>query len=189
MLEQLLQLDKDAFLYLNGLGTTNWDGFWLVATRTWSSLPIYILLLVLSWRTLGWKRTLVLMVSVALLITVMDQFSNFLKYGVQRLRPCYDGQVEPYMRLVKGYCGGRYGYFSAHSGNTAAAAFFFIVLLGKTYKWLVPLLLVWCLTVAYSRIYIGVHFPLDVLTGISIGFLMGWVFAKLYIFALHKYRI
>lgn len=189
MLEELVQYDKELFLWLNNMGNTTWDGFWMFVTNKLSSIPIYLGLLILSYRKLGLKKIILLLVTIALLITVTDQLSNFFKYGVQRLRPCYDPDVNSLMRLVKNSCGGKFGYFSAHAANASAVAFFFVFLFRKQVKYLGAALIIWALVVAYSRVYIGVHFPLDVITGLLIGLLMSWLFAKLYIFATHKFHL
>ena len=186
MLEVLVEYDRKLFLFLNGLGSATFDGFWLFVTNKWGSIPLYVILLLLSIRYLGWKRTGVLLVAVGLLITNTDQLANFFKYGVGRLRPCHDDQIFELMRLVKRSCGGKFSYFSAHAANSMALASFFYFVLRDHIKKLAPLLLLWALLVGYSRIYIGVHYPADVLTGIFIGYLFGWLYAKLYIFALHK---
>jgi undecaprenyl-diphosphatase len=186
MLDSVIQLDKELFLFLNNLGGASWDGFWLFVTNKWSSIPLYLVLAYVAYNVLGLRQTLVLLVAVALLILVTDQLANFFKYGVQRLRPCYDPEVSEVMRLVKSSCGGKYGYFSAHAANSAAIAFFFSYLLGKTHRYLLVFLCVWAVAIAYSRIYIGVHFPLDVLSGMAIGVLMGWICVKLFIFTLPK---
>ncbi|MGB5821659.1 MAG: phosphatase PAP2 family protein [Saonia sp.] len=189
MLEELIRYDKELFLFLNNLGNTYWDGFWMFITNKWSAIPLYVLLLFLSYRNLGLKRTLLLLVAVALMITVTDQLANFFKNGVQRLRPCYDSGLSGLMRLVKSSCGGRFGYFSAHAANSFATAFFFAYLFRTTYKYIGVFLILWAFFVSYSRIYIGVHFPLDVVSGILIGLILSWLFAKLYIFALQKFRL
>lgn len=189
MLEELVHLDKELFLYLNNLGSESWDSFWLFVTNKISSIPLYLILLYLSYRQLGIKKTLLLLITTALLITCTDQLANFFKNGVQRLRPCYDPEVSELMRLVKSYCGGRFGYFSAHAANSFAVAFFFTYLLGSKFRYIGIFLIAWAVFIAYSRIYIGVHFPLDVLTGVVIGLILSWLFAKLYIFAIHKYHV
>lgn len=189
MLEELLHLDKDVFLYLNGLGTTTWDNFWQFISSKFSAIPIYIFLLLVSYRKYGLKSTMVLLISVGLLITVSDQLSNFFKYGLGRLRPCHDSDVSGIMRLVKSYCGGKYGYFSAHASNSFAIAVFFGIILKSELKYAPIFLLLWSALVAYSRVYIGVHFPLDIFTGALIGTLFGWLFVKLYIFALRKFSL
>ncbi len=189
MLEELVQLDKELFLLLNGLGNSNWDGYWMFVTNKVSSLPIYLILLVLAYRQLGLRKTLITLATVAILILVTDQLANFFKYGVQRLRPCYDQEVSTVLRLVKNSCGGKFGYFSAHAANSFAIASFFTFLLKSKFRYIGFLLFFWAIIVAYSRIYIGVHFPLDVLTGAIIGLGMSWLFAKLYTFALYKFQL
>ena len=129
-----------------------------------------------------------MLIAIALMITCTDQLANFFKYGIGRFRPCHDEEISGVMRLVKSYCGGKYGYFSAHAASSFALASFFTVLLKSKLKVLVLFLLLWALLVSYSRIYIGVHFPLDVLTGLTIGCFLGWVFAKLFIFATLKIK-
>lgn len=179
-MEELINQDQQLFLFLNGLGTESWDGFWMFMTDKLSSLPLYLLLLYLAFRQLGLKSTLFLLIIVALMITASDQLSNAFKYGFERLRPCHDDIIFNQMRLVKPYCGGKFGYFSAHASNSFAVATFFALLLNKSNKWWPAILLLWALTVAYSRIYIGVHYPLDVITGMSFGMLFGWGFYKLF---------
>ena len=189
MLKELVHLDKELFLFLNMLGSEQWDGFWLVATDKWSSIPVYLILLILSFRNFGLKKTLLILISVGLMITVTDQLANFFKYGVQRLRPCYEEEFFNSMRLVKSSCGGKFGFFSAHAANSFAVAYFFAVLLRAQIRYLPAIIFLWAAIVTYSRIYIGVHYPLDIVTGICVGLLFGWLFGKLYIFALHKYPL
>lgn len=186
MIEALLEWDKNAFLYLNGLGNTTWDAFWLFITHKKNAIPLYVVLLVACFKNLGWKKTIVVLVATALLITVTDQLANFFKYGVQRFRPCHDDSVMEVMRLVKERCGGKYGYFSAHAANAFAVASFFTVLFKDKFGYWKYALIGWALLVAYSRIYIGVHYPLDVLTGILLGSFFGSLFARLAIFAQYK---
>lgn len=186
MLEKLVQFDRQAFLFLNGLGTETWDAFWMFMTDSITAIPLYLVLLVLTYRAFGVKKTLLILVAVALLITCTDQLSNFFKYGVQRLRPCHDPEISDIMRLVKSYCGGKYAYFSAHAANSFAVAAFFTFLFRGKIRFLGIFLMVWASLVAYSRIYIGVHFPLDVVTGMLVGVFFGWVFSKLAIFAFQK---
>lgn len=123
------------------------------------------------------------------MITVTDQLSNFFKYGVARLRPCHDPEIAPLMRLVKSSCGGQYGYFSAHAANSFATAVFFGALLKSSKRGIGVFLVLWAALVAYSRVYLGVHFPLDILTGAVVGSFFGWLFVKLFRVALGKFSI
>ncbi|MEP3211453.1 MAG: phosphatase PAP2 family protein [Maribacter sp.] len=186
MLDDLLSYDKEVFLILNNLGSETWDGFWMFVTNKFTSIPLYLLLLFLCYKQIGFKKTVLLVVVAILMIAAANGLADFFKYGVQRLRPCFDPEVNALARLVKDSCGGKFGYFSAHAGNTMAVATFFSILLKGKYRHIGIFLLFWAIFVGYSRIYIGVHFPLDVFSGMVIGLFFGWLFAKLYIFALLK---
>ncbi|MEO9511292.1 MAG: hypothetical protein ABJN84_00910 [Flavobacteriaceae bacterium] len=126
MLEELIQIDKELFLYLNSLGTPFWDGFWTYLSRTISfiTVPLYLLSLFYSYRVFGLKKTAIILGILILLITCTEQLSIAFKHGIRRLRPCYDGEIKELMRMVKSYCGGKFSYFSAHAANSAAFAFF-----------------------------------------------------------------
>jgi undecaprenyl-diphosphatase len=187
MWEALLEWDQELFLWLNGLGSPGWDEFWLMLSDKWTAIPLYLLLLIVAFRQFGGKRTLILLVFIALLITCTDQLANFFKYGIGRLRPCHDTDIGSAVRLVKASCGGRFGFFSAHAANAFGVAAFFVVLWGRKHLWWGTLLLFWAILVGYSRIYLGVHFPLDVISGFIAGGFLGWIFARLYVFALQKW--
>ncbi len=173
MIDQLLEYDTELFLFLNGLGNTSWDGFWNFVTEKWSSIPLYALMLFLIYREYGWKATGIILVATALMITATDQLSNLFKHGFERPRPCQVEVLQNQMRFVAERCG-RYGYFSAHAASSMAAAVFMGLLLRKRYYYLPFLLLVWAIATAYSRIYLGVHYPLDIITGMFFGAWIGW---------------
>ncbi|EAQ49657.1 MULTISPECIES: phosphatase PAP2 family protein [Leeuwenhoekiella] len=177
----LKELDHEVFLFLNNLGTETWDPFWLFLTNKWSSIPLYAFLLFLIYKKFGLKGTLYSLVAVALLITATDQLANVFKHGFERLRPCRQEGVMEQARFIAVRCGS-YGYFSAHAASSMALAVFVGLILKSKYKWIFPVLLVWALLVGYSRIYVGVHYPGDVLTGIIIGALIA-----LLVYALHRF--
>ncbi|TRZ42801.1 phosphatase PAP2 family protein [Robertkochia solimangrovi] len=174
MLDKLIALDKELFVYLNGMGNENWDAFWMFITNKWSSVPLYVLLLLICIYYFNWKKTLLILVITALMITSADQLANLFKYGFERLRPCHDASLAGMIRVVKEGCGGQFGYFSAHAANALTVATFFSLLFKQRIPVVPYILLVWALVVTYSRIYIGVHFPLDVITGMCFGMLIGW---------------
>jgi undecaprenyl-diphosphatase len=175
MLDQLLKYDTELFLFLNNLGNTSWDGFWRFVTEKWSSIPLYAFLLYLVFKHYDWKGTLVIIVCVALMITATDQIASLFKYGIKRPRPCKVEELQSLMRYVADGCG-RFGYFSAHAASSMAAAVFLGLSLQKWYKYLPFLLLLWAVITGYSRIYLGVHYPLDVISGMAFGGLTGWLF-------------
>ncbi|MEZ4778612.1 MAG: phosphatase PAP2 family protein [Flavobacteriaceae bacterium] len=180
MLEELLKYDTQLFLFLNQLGNERWDGFWLFITNKFASIPLYLVLLYLIWKHFSWKATLLILVIVIVMITATDQLANLFKYIlVQRPRPCRVNALLEQMRFLADYCG-RYGYFSAHASSSMGIAVFTGLLLKKHYIYLPFMLLFWAAIVAYSRIYIGVHYPLDSITGMVVGGILGWVFFKLW---------
>ncbi|MCH2489645.1 MAG: phosphatase PAP2 family protein [Flavobacteriales bacterium] len=188
MIDQLLQYDTEVFLYLNQLGNTHWDGFWRIVTLKWSSIPLYAFLLFLVYKRFGPKGTLIIMVCAALLVTATDQLANLFKYGVARPRPCQVESLKDTMRFVAERCG-RYGYFSAHAASSMGVAVFLGLSLQKWYRYLPFLLLFWAAVVAYSRIYLGVHYPLDILTGMVIGGGIGWLVYRLQNYLRFRFRV
>ena len=127
------------------------------------------------------------MVCVALMITATDQIANLFKYGIRRPRPCQVVELKEQMRYIADGCG-RFGYFSAHAASSMAAAVFLGLSLQKWYKYLPFLLLVWAIITGYSRIYLGVHYPLDVITGMAFGGFTGWLFYLLQIWGQKKFN-
>jgi len=178
MIDQLIQYDKELFLFLNNLGMPAWDNFWLVITNKLTFIPLYALLLYIIYKKLGLKTMLLMVVVVTLMITFTDQITNVFKDGFQRLRPCREDGVKEFMRYIAPRCG-KYGFFSGHSSNSMAAAVFAGLLLKPYYKKLIFLLLFWSAIVAYSRIYVGVHYPLDIICGMTFGVFSGYIFYKL----------
>lgn len=187
-MEQLLEYDSALFQFLNGLGTPSWDRFWQIVTLKWSSIPLYIVLLYLIHKNYGTKPTLLVLVLVALMITATDQLANLFKHGFQRPRPCQVESLKDTIRFVAERCG-RYGYFSAHAASSMAAAVFSGLVLKPYYKKLIFVLLIWAVIVAYSRIYLGVHYPLDSITGMAIGGLLGTGFYRLFRYLNNRYLL
>ncbi|WP_299251534.1 phosphatase PAP2 family protein [uncultured Lacinutrix sp.] len=179
MLEQLIELDHELFLYLNGLGNETWDAFWMFYTTKFNWIPFYALLAYLMYKKTSSKMFILTLVVIVFMITFTDQISNLFKSGVGRLRPCHNTDLIDVMRLVKSYCGGQFGYFSGHASNSMAVAVFTGFVLKNRYKYLLYVLIFWSLLMGYSRIYIGVHFPLDVLSGFTFGALSGYGFYRL----------
>ena len=178
MLDQLLQYDKELFLFLNNLGTPTWDNFWLVVTNKLTFIPLYAVLLYLVYKHLGLKSLLFLVLVIVLMITFTDQVTNVFKRGFERLRPCGEEGVKEFMRYIAPRCG-KYGFFSGHSSNSMAAAVFAGLLLRPYYRKRIFILLFWSALVAYSRIYVGVHYPLDIISGMIFGAFSGFIFYKL----------
>lgn len=188
MLEQLLQYDKELFLFLNNLGSDTWDNLWLVITNKFSFIPLYAILLFLIFKKLGLKGLLLMVLVIVLVILFTDQVTNVFKREFERLRPCRQEGVMEYMRFIAVRCG-KYGFFSGHSSNTMAVAIFAGLLLKPYYKNLIFILVFWSVVVAYSRIYVGVHYPLDIICGMLFGVFSGFIFYKLARYILKRVSI
>ena len=186
MIEQLLEYDTQLFLFLNNLGSSTWDGLWLAITEKLTFIPLYALLLFLLHKKFGAKSLLIFIVVVALMITFTDQITNVFKRGFMRPRPCGEAGLIDHMRFIAVRCG-KYGFFSGHSSNSMAAAVFAGLMLKPYYKNLIYIMLVWSVIVAYSRIYVGVHYPLDILCGLTFGAFSGFLFFKIAQYALKRF--
>jgi len=174
-MEEIILEDKKAFLYLNNLGDTPFDQFWILISGIFIWIPLYIIFCYFLYKNFKLKSLLYILLFVAIGVTVSDQLAGVFKYGVARLRPCHDPSLQSYMRVVK--CGGQFGFYSAHSSNTFFLASYLSFLLKNKLKWFPYVIFVWAIIVSYSRIYLGVHFPIDILVGAFVGILLGAVFS------------
>lgn len=169
MIDSLIAKDIELLIFLNNLGTEQWDGFWVFITNKYSSIPLYLFLIYLSYKHFGFKKTLALVVSTLIVVTLSDQTSQLFKYHFMRLRPCLTEDIIPQIRMVLPKCTGKYAFFSAHSANAMAVAGFFSLSLRHKMPGLQFFLILWAVTVAYSRVYLAMHFPADIITGLFFG--------------------
>ena len=180
MIDQLIQYDTDLFFYSNSLGTPTWDGFWLAYTFKLNWIPFYALLLYLMYKKVGKNPFIITVLVVALMVLFTDQITNLFKSGFHRLRPCHTADLlERGMRVVREGCGGQFGFFSGHASNSMAVAVFTGLMLKDRFKFAPYILVVWALAMAYSRVYLGVHYPLDILCGMTFGAISAVAFYKL----------
>ena len=188
MIDTLIHYDKELFFYLNSLGNPTWDGFWLWVTHKFSWIPFYVLLLFLVFKKLGWKAGVLTMVVVAGMIATTDQLANFFKFTVERLRPCQDGVFDEAIRFVAPYCG-KYGYLSGHASSSMALAVYIGLLLKHHYPKLIFIMLCYTILVSYSRIYVGVHYPLDIISGMVMGAIIGFVYYNIQRFFQTQFKL
>ncbi len=180
MIETLKDLDTEVLLFLNSFHTTFFDNFFLVVTHRFTWIPFYALLLFFAWKKYGsqvWK----FMIAVALLIVCADQLSVFVKDYVQRYRPCHHIVLQHLLHLVEGRCGGTFGFVSSHATNSMALAVFTCLTLFRDNKRMTYAMITYTLLVSYSRIYLGMHYPLDILGGFLLGAMIAhgmYIFSK-----------
>ncbi len=185
MLEQLLELDIQVFTYLNNIGNPNWDGFWLFVTEKRNHIPLIVVLLFLIYKNLGLKPFLLSIVCIGLMATWTDQMTNIIKYYYQRPRPCDNEILSESIRFIHKRCSS-FSFFSGHSSNSMAVAVIIANLISPKFKKLWIPLLIWAFCMGYSRIYIGVHYPIDVIVGFTFGAISGYVFYALFLFLNRK---
>lgn len=184
MVDQLLQLDRELLVYLNSFGNENWDGFWLFLTKQINWLPVFVLFGYLIFKNLGWRHMVLVLICMAFLIALTDQTTNFFKNGFERLRPCNEPALDNLIREVQ--TRKSFSFISGHASNSMAAATFLFLIL-KPYVRYIGFIFLWPLVFAYSRIYLGLHYPGDILCGYVWGILMTTLIWQIYKFARHKY--
>lgn len=183
-MEELLKLDTEIFSYLYGLGSEPYDQFWLIITKQIYWAPFFIAVFYLLQKKVGWKNFGIIILFLALLITFTDQITNLVKNNFQRLRPCNAPELSNIMRgVIKR---SSFSFFSGHASNSMASTTFIFLILRKYYKH-TYLLFLFPLLFAYSRIYLGLHYPLDILSGYLFGIIFGTIIYKLYSLFMKKY--
>ena len=179
MLEKILELDKNVFVFLYNLGSAPFDGIWLIITKQKYWTPFFIFVFYLFQKKLGWKNLGYFLLFIAFLIVISDQTSSFFKNHFLRLRPYYDSQFSAIIRSLK-HEPGRYSFFSGHATNSMATTVFAFMILKRYYNhtyWLFLFPIIF----AYSRIYLGLHFPTDIITGYIFGATYGFLCYKIYL--------
>ena len=187
MIDYLMDIDAEALLAVNGLHDLFQDAFWWMVSAKWSSL---LLVLSLLWILLHKNRrhALLVVAMLAVAVLVADQVSSgLIKHLVERLRPTHDPSLENAVHVINGYRGGLYGFVSSHAANFFAIAT--LVSFIMRHRLVAIALYGWALVQCYSRMYLGVHYPGDILGGIVVGLLAGWLVWCLMRWIQHRFRI
>ncbi len=183
ILEGIQQIDQSLLLYLNSFHNNFWDKAITIFTSTEIWIPFYLLIVYMIIKTYK-KNSIYILILIALSIVVSDQFSGLIKNSVQRLRPTHDPVLGDLVHNIYNR-GGMFGYFSAHAAN----AFTIAIIAARLFKnhLFTILIFMWAIMVSYTRIYLGLHYPGDILTGWIWGILSGLAFYQLMVFIQEKY--
>lgn len=184
MLDYVIHLDKKLFIFLNNLGSKPFDEIWLLVTKQLNWIPFFLILLFILYKKLGTKKLGIAILTVAALITFTNEITDVIKFSVQRIRPCNDDTLAGLIRVVKD--SDTFSYFSGHASNSTASMMFVYLILRKYYKYSY-LIFLYPLIFAYSRIYLGLHFPLDIISGFVFGGFTGILFYRIFSKIISKY--
>jgi len=176
MLHTLKQWDRELFVWLNGLGIEKFDGFWIFVTRIESWIPLFALFFILIIYYYKWKKGLIVVAFVLLTFGITLFFTDVTKDVVARLRPNNALHLTDFIRILLKPTS--FSFFSGHASSGFAITTFIFLSLRRFNKWIF-LAYLWPVIFALSRIYVGVHYPSDILVGAIVGLLMAWAFYRL----------
>ncbi len=181
ILQWINEVDTDLLLAVNGAHNSYLDHFMYAFSGKAVWIPMYTALAYMVVRNFSWRVALLCFLAVAVLITLTDHgISHGIRPILARMRPAnLDGPIGGLVHVVHNYRGGSYGLPSCHAANTAALAFFITFLFRR--RWLTVFLMGWVLVTCYSRAYLGLHYPGDLVLGTLIGAIVAWLIYRLFL--------
>jgi len=184
MLDFFIEIDRNLFLFLNGLNNSFFDFLMFYISDRYIWIPFYVFIFYLAYRKGGWSGLLTVIILVAILITFSDRGSVYIKDLTMRSRPCVElPQMGYHVHIVRDKCIQHWGFVSSHATNTFALATLVVLLFRRHYKFLTPVMITYAVLKSYSRIYLGLHYPGDIifgsLLGIAIGMLVFFAWRKI----------
>lgn len=177
------RIDQQLLLFINSLNSPFFDQVMHAISGKLIWVPLYLAILIFL--GIKYKRKFfIILIFIILAVTLADQSSVFVKNLFLRLRPCHEPSLKGLVHLVNGECGGMYGFVSSHATNSFNVALLSLLFIKK--RWYSISIIAWALVVGYSRIYLGVHYPGDVLCGSFLGAFIGWSMFRLYVLTDNK---
>jgi undecaprenyl-diphosphatase len=181
------KLDQELFLFLNSINSPFWDNVMFVISGRVTWIPLYLAILYVLGLKLK-RKMFILIPVIAIAVALCDQISvHLFKEVFQRLRPCHEPALEGLVHLFRGKCGGQYGFVSSHATNSFNVALLSLLFIRK--RWFTISILFWAALVGYSRIYLGVHYPGDVICGALLGSAIGYATWATYTFIDRKFLV
>ncbi len=185
MLDTLVQWDKELMIFLNNLGSAEYDSFWLFITKQINWIPFFVFLLYVMYKKVSIKKLGLILLCLAVLIAFTDQMTNLVKYSVARPRPCNTDDIKGMLRIV--HCSSTLSFFSGHASNSTGTMLFLFLILRRYYKYAF-LVFIFPLVFSFSRIYLSMHFPGDIFAGMCAGLIFGTIFYQLFKWIEVKYK-
>lgn len=183
MWHEIVNVDKEIFLLINqGLSNPFFDWLLPILRNPFTWAPLYLFLIIFFIKHYG-KMGIIIVLCTLANFGISDAVSSHLvKKNIERVRPCNDVEFKDQVKL-RVRCGSGYSFTSSHATNHFAMAFFWIVLFRRKWKHILWLGILWASLISFSQIYVGVHYPFDILggaiLGAAIGLFSGWVFQRL----------
>ncbi|MDO4229249.1 MAG: phosphatase PAP2 family protein [Capnocytophaga sp.] len=176
MWNDLIKTDNQILISINNSGTPFQDAFWLFITNALNWIPFFALLLYIIFRFFPREKWKILIFTLLSLFTTV-LITNTTKEIVRRIRPLNDELLLPYLRVITPQNG--YSFFSGHTSNSFAICIFLFLVFRQKMRWSFWIF-VWAIPYSYSRLYLGVHFPSDVLVGMIVGTSVAYIYFRLY---------
>ncbi|MAZ27512.1 MAG: phosphatase PAP2 family protein [Cytophagaceae bacterium] len=177
MWEQLAEWDRKLFVFLNNLGVDDYDNFWIFITQINHWIPLYLIFFGLFFYSFSWKKAILSILFTLISLAAVVSFTQFVKIQVARLRPNNEPLLEDLIRVLQKPT--NFSFFSGHAASSFAVTTFVVLVLRKKHPWVFAFY-IWPVLFAMSRIFVGVHYPSDILVGAGVGVSMASLFYYFY---------